>query len=62
LSGASFAFTSEVSTSATLEWLQLEHEKLWHRGHLQWHGLPTKIHKNLSIFSEVDGGNKQPGW
>jgi hypothetical protein len=28
--------------------------KLWYRGHLQWHDLPTKFHKNLPLGSDVD--------
>jgi hypothetical protein len=27
--------------------------KLWHRGYLQWHHLPTKFHENTQISSEI---------
>jgi hypothetical protein len=30
--------------------------KLWRRGHLQWHGLPTEFNKNIPTGSKVDGG------
>jgi hypothetical protein len=33
--------------------------KLRCQGHLQWHDLPTKFHKNLSIGSEVIRGDTQ---
>jgi hypothetical protein len=29
---------------------------MWHRGHLQWHHLPTKYHENPQIGSEVISG------
>jgi hypothetical protein len=45
LTRASFASTSEVWTSAVLEWLQLQHKKLYSRGHLQWY---------LSLFVEIN--------
>jgi len=32
--------------------------KLWHRGHLQWHDLPTEFHKNLPTDLKVDKGRK----
>jgi hypothetical protein len=36
--------------------------KLWHRGNLQWHDIPTKFHKNLPIVSKVDRGeHRQDG-
>jgi hypothetical protein len=28
-------------------------KKMWHRGHLKWHYLPTKFHKNLPIGSNI---------
>jgi hypothetical protein len=61
--GASFASTSEVSTSAILEWLKLPDYKLWLRDHLQWHVLPTEFRKNLQIRSKVTGGTyRQTEW
>jgi hypothetical protein len=37
--------------------------KTWRRGHLQWHELPTKFHKNLPIYSEIETGkDTQTGW
>jgi hypothetical protein len=30
--------------------------KLWHRGHLQLHDLPTEFDTNLPIASKVEGG------
>jgi hypothetical protein len=53
LTGASFASTSEVWTSTILEWLTLRDWKVRHRGHFQWHELPTEFHKNLPISSKV---------
>jgi hypothetical protein len=32
---------------------------LWLRGHLRWHDLLTKFHKNLPVCSEVDRGDSQ---
>jgi hypothetical protein len=50
LTGASFASTSEVWTSATLEWLKVQP---W--GYRHWHDLPTEFHKNLPVDSNVIG-------
>jgi hypothetical protein len=33
--------------------------KVWRRGHLQWHNVPTKFHKNLEIGSKVIRGDTQ---
>jgi hypothetical protein len=30
--------------------------KLWRRGHIQWHDLTAKFHKNLLISSKADRG------
>jgi hypothetical protein len=32
--------------------------KLWCQGHLQWYDLLAEFHADLSIGSEVDGGNR----
>jgi hypothetical protein len=41
-----------------------EIKKMWHRGHLQCHHLPTKFHENPPIGSEVISGgtHRQTGW
>jgi hypothetical protein len=40
--------------------------KVWRRGCLQWHGLPTKYNKDVIIVSIVIGGgggtDRQPEW
>jgi hypothetical protein len=59
LTGASFASTSEVWTSAILEWLKIRDWKVRCRGHLQWHNLSTEFHKNLPIGSKVIRGDTQ---
>jgi hypothetical protein len=33
--------------------------KVWCRGYLQWHGLPTEFHKNLPTGSKVIGGDRR---
>jgi hypothetical protein len=33
--------------------------KVWRRGYLQWHDLPTEFHKNLPIGSKVIRGDTQ---
>jgi hypothetical protein len=50
--GTSFASTSAVRTSAILEWLMLWDWKVWRRSHLQWHNLPTELHKHLPAEDE----------
>jgi hypothetical protein len=48
--------TSELSTSAILEWLKLWDYKIWHRGNLQQHQ-PTKFHaKSANLFKSYWGG------
>jgi hypothetical protein len=59
LNGASFTSISEVWTSAILEWLKVRDWKVWRRGHLQWHDIPTEFHKNLPIGSKVIEGDTQ---
>jgi hypothetical protein len=56
LTGASFASTSEVWTSAIFEWLKVRDEKVRRRGYFQRHDLLTKFHKNLPIGSKVIRG------
>jgi hypothetical protein len=58
LTSASFASTSEVWTSAILKWLQIRYSKLWRRGYLQWHDLPTEFHKNLPVDLKDDSGDR----
>jgi hypothetical protein len=35
--------------------------KLWLRGHLQWHDLPTEFLKNLPVGSKVDRWTNRKG-
>jgi hypothetical protein len=30
--------------------------KLWHRGHIQWHDVPSEIHTNLPVGPKIDRG------
>jgi hypothetical protein len=53
LTGASFASTWEVWTSAILEWLKVRDYEVRRRGHLQWHDLPTDFHKIYQLFQEL---------
>jgi hypothetical protein len=46
LTGASFAFTSEVCKSAILEWMELRNYEAWHQGYLQRHEV-YKIFKDI---------------
>jgi hypothetical protein len=57
LTGASFASTSEVWTSAILVWLKLRDWKSWHRGHHQWHDLHTEFYENLPVRPRVISGD-----
>jgi hypothetical protein len=51
-----FASTSEVWTSAILEWLKQRDFKLRCRGHLQWHEQPAKFKENLPVDPKVTSG------
>jgi hypothetical protein len=51
LTDSSFSTTSEVWTSAILEWL-----KLRRRDHDQWHDRNDEFHENLPIDTKVTSG------
>jgi hypothetical protein len=53
--GPKVAPTSEVQTSAILEWLNPRHWVVWSRSHLQRH-LHTRFHPNPPIASKVVKG------
>jgi hypothetical protein len=38
--------------------MKLRNYKMWRRGRLQWHHLPTKFHENPPIGSEVISGGR----
>jgi hypothetical protein len=59
LSGVSFESTSEVWTTAILEWLKFQD---WLRGHLQWHDVSCKSHENLPNGWKVINGRSQTAW
>jgi hypothetical protein len=59
LACASFAFTSEVRTSAILKRLKERDWKLWLRDHIQWNDLPVELNKNLLTGSKVTGENRR---
>jgi hypothetical protein len=40
------------------EWFNLQDYKLWCQGHLQWHDIHAKFHKNLPLGPKVFSGER----